>query len=183
MYFKLGDPMSTSLFIIVLKIVFNLMKQNKDIDGRTFFDLTCLYIAYADDNTLLEDKKSVKQVMNVFDTFSIYSGLNRNTFECGIDDIGFVKGVSVELCGMKCIGMTKSLINILGIKFSYKKKIENKMNFIKLIKKIENVLKIWRLRNLTVQAKIIIFKTLKLSKVINLGLVTNFPQIIVHQLN
>ena len=44
--------------------------------------------------------------------------------------------------------------------FSYNKKIENEENFIKLIKKNENVLKIWRARNLTVQGKITIFKTL-----------------------
>ena len=45
-------------------------------------------------------------------------------------------------------------MKILGIHFSYNKKIENEENFIKLIKKIENVLKIWRLRNLTVKAKL-----------------------------
>ena len=35
-------------------------------------------------------------------------------------------------------------MKILGIHFSYDKKIENDENLIKLIKKIENVLKIWR---------------------------------------
>ena len=59
---------------------------------------------------------------------------------------------------------------------------KNEENFIKLIKKIENVLKIWRIRNLTVQGKITIFKTLAISKVIHLALVTNVPQVI-DQLN
>ena len=42
-YFKLhkgkrqGDPISAYLFILVLEIVFNLIKQNKDIHGLTFF--------------------------------------------------------------------------------------------------------------------------------------------------
>ena len=60
----------------------------------------------------------------------------------------------MELCGMECIDLTKNSVKILGIHFSYNKKIENEENFIKLIKKIENVLKIWRLRNLTVKAKL-----------------------------
>ena len=72
---------------------------------------------------------------------------------------------------------------MLGIHFSYNKKIENEESFIKLIKKTENVLKIWRIRNLAVQGKITIFKTLAISKVIHLALVTNFPQVIIDQLN
>ena len=164
--------------------MFNLIKQNKDIHGLSFFDHTFLYTAYADDTTFfLKDKESVKKVMNVFDTFSIYSGLKRNKSKCEIAGIGVLKGVSMELCGMECIDLTKNSVKILGIHFSYNKKIENEENFIKLIKKIENVLKIWRIRNLTVQGKITIFKTLAISKVIHLALVTNIPQVIIDQLN
>ena len=46
-----GDPISAYLFILVLKIVFNLIKQNKDIYGLSFFDHTVLHTAYADDTT------------------------------------------------------------------------------------------------------------------------------------
>ena len=70
----------------------------------------------------------------------------------------------MELCGMKCIDLRKNKVKILGIHFSYNKNIENDENFIKLIKKIENILKIWRIRNLSVQGKITIFKTLAISK-------------------
>ena len=45
------------------------------------------------------------------------------------------------------------------------------------------MLKIWRIRNLTAQGKITILKTLTISKVIHLGLVTNIPQVIIDQLN
>ena len=121
--------------------------------------------------------------MNVFDTFSIYSALKPNKFKCEIAGISVLKAVSMELCGMECIDLTKNSIKILGIHFSYNKKIENEVNFIKFVKKIENVLKIWRLRNLTIQGKITIFKTLAISKVIHLGLVTNVPQVIIDQLN
>ena len=189
-YFKLdkdtrqGAPISAYLFVFVLEIVFNLIKQNKDIHGLSFFDHTFLYTAYADDITFfLKDKESVKKVMNVFDTFSIYSGLKPNWSKCEIAGISVLKGVSMELCGMECIDLTNNSVKILGIHFSYNKKIENEENFIKLIKKIENVFKIWRIRNLTVQGQITIFKTLKISKVIHLALVTNIPQVIIDQLN
>ena len=69
------------------------------------------------------------------------------------------------LCGIKCIDLTKNSVKILGIHFSYEE------NFIKLIKTTENVLKIWRTRNLTVQRKI------------HLALVANVPHVIIDQLN
>ena len=121
--------------------------------------------------------------MNVFDTFSIYSGLKPNKSKCKIAGIAVLKVVSMKLCGMECINLTKNSVKILGIHFSYNKKNEDEENFIKLIKKIENVFKIWRIRNLTVQGKITICKTLAISEVIHLALVTNVPQAIIDQLN
>ena len=77
-YFKLergtrqGDPISAYLFILVLEVVFMLIKENKNINGLNLFDNTFLYTAYADDTTLfLKDKKSVTEVIKVFETFSI----------------------------------------------------------------------------------------------------------------
>ena len=114
-YFKLdkgtrqGDRMSAYLVILVLEIVFNLIKQNKDIHGPTFFDHTFLYTSYADDTTFfLKDKESVKKVINIFNTFSIYSGLKPNKSKCKTAGIGVLKGVSIELCGMECIDLTKN---------------------------------------------------------------------------
>ena len=65
--------MSTYLFILVLEIVFNLIKENKDIHGLTFFDHTFLYTAYVDDTTFfLKDKESVKELINVFFSFPFW---------------------------------------------------------------------------------------------------------------
>ena len=179
-YFKgtrQGDSISAYLFILVLEIVLNLIKQNK-------LKHAFLYTAYADDTTFFSKyEESVKKVMNVFDFFSIYSGLKPNKSKCEIAGIGVQKGVSMELCGMECIDLTKNSKKILVIHFSYNKKIENEENFIKLIKKIENVLKIWRTRSLTVQGKIAILKTLAISKDIHPAVVTNVPHAIIDQLN
>ena len=45
--------------------------------------------------------------------------------------------VSMELCKMGCVDLTKSSVKILCIHFSYNKKIEDEENFIKLIKKLK----------------------------------------------
>ena len=47
----------------------------------------------------------------------------------------------------------------------------------------KKVLKIWKMRNLTLEGKIIIFKTLAISKIIHLSLVTNVPTEIINELH
>ena len=61
-----------------------------------------------DDTTFFLKDESVEKVMNVFDTFSIYSGLKPNKSQCEIASIDIMKGVSMELSGMECIDITKT---------------------------------------------------------------------------
>ena len=73
---------------------------------------------------------------------------------------------------MKNTDLKKNTVKILGFHYSYNKKLENEEKFENHIQKIESVLKIWRMRNLTLEGKIIIFKTLAISKIIHLASVT-----------
>ena len=57
----------------------------------------------------------------------------------------------------------------------YNKNIEQEQNFKKTIIDIEKVLRMWRRRNLTLEGKIIIFKTLALSKFVFLAEVLPVP--------
>ena len=43
------------------------------------------------------------------------------------------------------------------------------------IVKIQNILKLWKLRNLTIEGRIIVFKSSAVSKLIHLALVTEIP--------
>ena len=122
------------------------------------------------------------EVINAFHKFSLVSGLKPNEAKCEIAGIGVLKGVSLALCGMDCVDLTKKTIKVLGIHFSYNKKLETEENFIRHIWKIEKVLKLWRMRNLTLEGKITIFKTLAISKIIHLSLVTNVPTQIIKEL-
>ena len=181
-YFKLergtrqGDPISAYLFIIALEVVFSLIKENPDIEGLKFFSHTFLYSAYADETTFfLRNEKSATEVIKTFDKFSLFSGLKINYAKCEIAGIGIKKGVKMALCGMNCIDLTEDVIKILGISFSYNKKRELEKNFLNHIAKIQNILKLWKLRNLTIEGRIVVFKSLAISKLIHLALVTEIP--------
>lgn len=49
--------------------------------------------------------------------------------------------------------------------------------------KVEFFLKLWKMRELSIENKIKVFKTLAVSKIVNLGLITGVPAFIIGQLN
>ena len=124
---------------------------------------------------ILRDKRSIKELINTFATFSKYSGLKPNHEKCEIAGIGVLKSVKVAVCGMKCIDLCNDTIKITGIHFSYNKEKRNEKNFLESITKIQNVLKVWRMRRLTLEGKIIVFKTLAISKIVFLSLISKVP--------
>ena len=82
-----------------------------------------------------------------------FSGLKPNKKECEVAGTCVKKGVKVALCGMKNINLKKNSENSQSSLF-LQQKIENEKNFKNHIQIIEDVLKIWRMRNLTLEEKI-----------------------------
>ena len=76
---------------------------------------------------------------------------------------------------MECINLTEDVITVLVIYFSYNKKVELKKNFLNHVVEIQNIFKLWKLRNWTIEGRIVVFKSLGVSKLIHLALVTSIP--------
>ena len=181
-YFKLkigarqGDPLSAYLFIPVREIAFIKIKRNPNIKSWNVGNNVFLYTAYAGDTTFfLQNEKSATEVLSNFNIMSQFSSLKINKSKCEVAGIGIMKGVKVALCGVECVNLLTNAIKILGTCFAYNKKLENKKNLLDHITKLQKVINIWKMRNLSLLGKITIFKTLALSKIIRLALVTNVP--------
>ena len=168
----------------MLEVVFRKIKETLNIKGFESFQKKFIYTAYLDDTTFfLKNTESVINLLEILKHFSQFSGLKPNKSKCEIGGIGVLKGVKGVLCGMRCVNLYEDTIKILGIPYSYNKQIENDENFKKYIAKIENVLKLWRARNLSLEGKIIVFKSVALSKITHLSLVKTIPPSIIDQLN
>ena len=89
----------------------------------------------------------------------------------------------MALCGTKCLNLTKETVKIFGVHFSYNKKLEHEMSFQSHIVKPESVLGLWRMRNLTIEEKVLVFKSLAISKTAHLSFITTVPHVIINQLN
>ena len=151
-----------------------MIKSNQNIDKLRIYEHKFL------------KQTSVIEVLKVFENFSKISGLKPNKSNSEIAGTGDLKWVRVALCGMQCINLNKETVQILGIHFSYNKKLEEEKNFNNHIAKIENVLRVWRVwrtRDLTIEGKIVIFKSLPISKIVHLALIKTVPIFIVEQLN
>ena len=83
---------------------------------------------------------------------------------------------------MGFVNLKTNTIKILGIHFSNKKSLENDENYRRYIIKIEKLLKLWKMLQLTIVGKILIFKTLAISKVVHLALVKDVPSSTISQL-
>ena len=103
--------------------------------------------------------------MTHFGFFSHFLGLKPNLTKSEIARIGVLKGVEMALCGMRCIDLNIDTLKILGTHFSYNEKLKEKKNFYKIVTDMQQVLKIWKIRKLTLEEKIDIFKTIAISKI------------------
>ena len=67
---------------------------------------------------------------------------------------------------MKCVNLCNDTIKITGVQLLYNKTNQDEKKFMETITKIQNDLRIWSMRCLTLEGKIIVFKILAISKIV-----------------
>ena len=92
--------------------------------------------------------------------------------KCEIAGFDSVNGVQVTLCGMNCVNLHNEIVKILGVHFSYNNSLEQDKNSWEHIVKIEDILRSWHMRQLTLEVRITAFKSLAVSKVMHPLLIT-----------
>ena len=88
----------------------------------------------------------------------------------------FLIRVQVAVCGLRCVDLKTNTLKILGTHLSYNEKLKDEKNFYTTVTYIQRVLEIWKMRNLTLEWKIVIFKTLVISKIVFQSLITLVPR-------
>ena len=101
-----GDPISAYVFLLKLEILFLLIKKHLKITGIEIFEHCFLCTAYVDDTAFfLKDSQSIAYLVELFNPFSVFSGLKPNLTKCEIGGTGALKGVQLAVCSMKCIDL------------------------------------------------------------------------------
>ena len=119
-----------------------------------------MYAAFTDDLIFfLNDLLSVKNLIDTFTVFYLFSRVKANFSKSEIAGLGSLKGVLVAVCCLKSINLTSDTIKTLGVQFSYNSTFKVQNNFLDTLKSIKQVLRFWKRRMLSLEERIIIFAT------------------------
>ena len=89
---------SAYLFISCLEVLFLLVKANDKIGGMNIFQYTYLYTVSGDDTTFfLKIKNSIRQLIDLFLTFTQYYCLKSSYEKCEIAVVGVLKSVKMTV--------------------------------------------------------------------------------------
>ena len=82
----------------------------------------------------------------------------------------------MAVCDMRCIDLNIDMLKILDIRFSYNEKLKKEKIFCKIETDMQRVVKIWKMRRLKVEGKIVIFKKIAISKIVFQAFITSVPK-------
>ena len=83
---------------------------------------------------------------------------------------------------MKCVDLCIEAIKILGTYFTCNNTIKEESNFLKVVSNVQTVLKLWRFRNVTLEGRIVVFKSLAILKIVFQALISTVPSHIIKAL-
>ena len=84
---------------------------------------------------------------------------------------------------MQMVNLKNDKIKILGCYSSYCKDLSEKYNFLEVINKLKTCLHVWKSRGLTLAGKILIFKTMALSKILYIATMKVPSELILDELD
>ena len=139
--------------------------------------------AFADDSTFfLNDLLSVKNLIDIFKVYSLFWRLKANFSKCKIAGLGSLKRVLQEVRDLKAINLTTDTIKIFDLHFSYDVTLKVQNNFLDTVKSIQQVLRFWSCRMLSLEEGIIIFKKLAISEIVYLTYLTSIANSLIEEL-
>ena len=156
-----GDPLSPYLFIIVLETLASTIRSDKDIRGIMVDGQEIKLGLFADDLTgLLKNEKSLIKFLELVLLFGKCSRLVINHDKSEILLLGNSSPAPPNLnhTPFKDVKI-KISVKILGVYFTYDRRLRRKLNFDEISKTIKDKLRIWKGRDLTIIGRIQLVKT------------------------
>jgi hypothetical protein len=157
-----GDPLSAYLFTLTLETLAHKIRRDDNIKGIAVGTKEIKLTLYADDMTaIIRDKISATNLLSVMKLFQKCSGLKMNLEKTEGVWLG-----SKRFCQEKPFGIKwpDEPVRLLGLYISYDLEKATQLNYEDKIDKLKKQLHWWKSRSLTITGKVLIIKSLALSK-------------------
>ena len=163
-----GCPLSPYLFIIVAELLALKIRGDSAIEGITVNDITHKLSQFADDTCIftLFKQENLSAIFQTFDIFQKNAGLKINYNKTDILRLGSLRNSEAKLYTQKSLNWTNNPLLILGISITQSVKNLCECNFPQLLVKMQNIVDIWKMRDLTLYGKVLISKSLLISQLI-----------------
>jgi len=176
-----GCPISAILFIIAIEMMAINIRKNKNIKGMNIGSKERKLSQYADDSTLtLTNLDSIDAVMKTIYDFCDVSGMKLNIEKTEGIWLGSLKDNPSIYHGIQ---FTSNAVRILGIYLGHDQEKCYHENWTSRINKLKNCIHVWKSRKLTLYGKILILKSLAMSKLIFVMSVLNVPKAVVKEIS
>lgn len=172
-YFKIdngirqGCPISALLYVLSAEPLSYTIRKNCNIRGIDipYSDETAIIFQHADDTTLcVNDKMSILETLDVFDLYGKASGSKINKAKSEIMCVGKGKLTDneKESLGLK---ICETCFQVLGVYVGKNQNECDDMNWKDKIRKISNIVNMWKQRHLTLSGRAIVISTLMVSRI------------------
>ena len=162
-----GDPLSAYLFIPALEVMLFQERSNEQIEGIKINNFKVKLAALADDTYFFTlDIWSLLAVLDTCKTFQEFFSLKLNLEKCQACWIGAAKDKSDTPISCNWININHHKVVTLGMFNSYNCFLAEKQNFLNQISSVNERLHTWGHRGLTLAGRILIFKSMALTKAV-----------------
>lgn len=160
-----GCSVSALIFLLVVEILSTMIRNNCNVKGIIIDNQEHKVIQYADDMTVcVRDQESINYVLNTIDQFSMCSGLKLNVSKTKGIWLGTLKDLGLRTyCNITWTGKP---VKCLGIYIGHNQDKCLHLNWYKKLERVEEVLRNWKKRKLTLFGKVEVIKTYALSKLV-----------------
>lgn len=182
---KQGDPISPYLFILCAEVFAECIRKNQNIKGIRIGNVEHKISMLADDTNIFFEfcNKSLNEVLFMLDKFSVLSGLKINYDKSSAFCIGVKRDDILQV--RFPIKWANDVIETLGVKIPLYNRCDIfKLNYEAKIASIQSVIRTWSTRNLSLRGKVIVIRSLLMSKLQYLISVLGIPDnSIIHRIN
>jgi len=164
-----GCPLSPYLFVLSVEVLASAIQRDPSIKGISISQNEIKLSQYVDDTTLILDgsRDTLEALLEVIGKFSKTSGLRLNNKKTEVLWIGSKARSSELLCPEKDFKWQEFKNKTLGDWLSIEPELTMILNFKENIEKVQNILKNWQYRRLSLLGKITILKSLVASQLVN----------------